>query len=262
MDPYLEEPSGWPSVHHWLISAIGETLINQLAPHFYVTIEERVYITDPDDPKSRQQIAPDVYIVERPSRRIGEGTSATAITPPTIIETLPTLEIRDRYLEIHDRKSREVVTTIELLTPRNKAARSQGREQFTNKRNLIFSTQTHWIEIDLLRAGERPHEVEAAGKSDYYTLLRRAETGGRLEVWYTDIRDRLPTIAVPLREAYPDATLDLQAILNTIYERARYADEIDYTQPVPAPVLRPANSAWATERVRQWLAARQERDQA
>jgi len=21
MDPYLEEPSGWPSVHHWLIAA-------------------------------------------------------------------------------------------------------------------------------------------------------------------------------------------------------------------------------------------------
>jgi hypothetical protein len=33
MVPYLEEPSGWPSVHHWLICAIGGPLIAQLAPH-------------------------------------------------------------------------------------------------------------------------------------------------------------------------------------------------------------------------------------
>jgi len=65
MDPYLEEPSGWPSVHHWLISAIGETLIDQLVPHYSVSVEERVYITDDEDPESRQRIAPDVYIVER-----------------------------------------------------------------------------------------------------------------------------------------------------------------------------------------------------
>src|SRR5262249_25580805 len=48
MDPYLEELGGWPGVHAWLISVIGETLINQLAPHYSVSIEERVYITNDD----------------------------------------------------------------------------------------------------------------------------------------------------------------------------------------------------------------------
>ncbi len=188
---------------------------------------------------------------------MSESSIAGVITPPTMIEPLPALEVRDRYLEIHDRKSREVLTTIEILSPRNKAVRSKGREQFVNKRNAIFSTQTHWIEIDLLRAGERPQEVGAAGKSDYYTLLRRADAGGRLAVWYADIRDRLPTIAIPLRLPHADATLDLQAALNSVYDRAHYADEIDYTQAVPPPTLRPADTAWAAERVQQWLAVRQ-----
>jgi len=257
MDPYLEEPSGWPSVHHRLIAVISDMLADQLAPHFYVSIEERVYILDVDDPESRQQIAPDIYLVERPSSGMSEGSISGVITPPTMIEPLAALEVRDRYLEIHDRRSREVLTTIEILSPRNKAVKSKGREQFINKRNAIFSTQTHWIEIDLLRAGERPQEVEAAGKSDYYTLLRRADAGGRLAVWYTDIRDRLPTIAIPLRVPHVDATLDLQAALNSIYDRAHYADEIDYAQPVPGPPLRPADATWSAERVREWLAARE-----
>jgi len=254
MDPYLEEPSGWPNVHHWLISAIGETLINQLAPHYSVSIEERVYITDDEDPESRQQIAPDVYMVERAAPRQLTNTDTTIATPPSIITFIPTLEVRDRYLSIYDRRSRELVTTLEVLSPRNKAPRSRGRREFIGRRNAVFSTRTNWIEIDLLRVGERPEEV--AGKSDYYALLHRANSGGRLEVWYVDLRDPLPAIAVPLRAPDPDIVLDLQAALASVYERARSADEIDYTQPVPAPMLRPADAAWAAERVREWLAAR------
>jgi hypothetical protein len=249
MDPFLEEPSGWPSVHHRLISAIGDTLIAQLVPHYLVSIEERVYITDDEDPESRQQIAPDVYIVERSGSPAFSSAEPTRATPPTIIERLPALEVRDRYLSIYDRKSRVLVTTLEILSPRYKARRSRGRREFIGKRNVVFSTRTNWIEIDLLRAGERPEEV--AGNSDYYTLLHRAHAAGRLEVWYTDLRDHLPTIIVPLREPHPDVLLDLQAALDRVYERAHYADQIDYTEVVPQPSLRPADAAWAAERVRQ-----------
>lgn len=254
MDPYLEEPSGWPSVHHRLIAVMSDMLAEQLAPHFHVSIEERVYITDSDDPESRQRLAPDLYLVERPTPYASSGAAVGAITPPTIIEPLPALEVRDRYLEIHDRRSREVITTIEVLSPRNKATGTQGRRQFVSKRDVVFSTHTHWIEIDLLRAGERPAEV--AGKSDYYMLLRQADAGGRLAVWYSDLRDRLPTIAVPLREPHNDALLDLQTVLDIVYDRAHYADEIDYTQPATPPPLRPADAAWVTERIQAWLAAR------
>jgi hypothetical protein len=118
----------------------------------------------------------------------------------------------------------------------------------------VFSTRTHWIEIDLLRAGERPPEV--AGQSDYYALLRRGNGGGRLEVWYVDLRDPLPRITVPLRDPYPDAVLDLQAALATVYARARYADDVDYTRVPPPPPLRPADTAWVAQCVARWHAER------
>lgn len=110
---------------------------------------------------------------------------------------------------------------IELLSPYNKAANTKGREAFVRKRNLVFASTSHWIEIDLLRASERPPEV--AGKSDYYVLLKRAKQSRLYEGWFIDIRDKLPIIAVPWRPPFGDAPLDLQAAFEDTYARAHYA---------------------------------------
>ncbi|NJO81545.1 MAG: DUF4058 family protein, partial [Blastochloris sp.] len=149
MDVYLEEPSGWPSVHHRLISVLSDTLVSQVAPHYLVSIEERVYISDDDAPESRQTIAPDVYVIERPRPHDAQRETAAVATPPTIIERLSEREVRDRFLAVYDRRSRELVTILEILSPRNKAGRSRGRNEFMAKREAVLTTNTHWIEIDL-----------------------------------------------------------------------------------------------------------------
>ena len=112
----------------------------------------------------------------------------------------------------------------------------------------------HWIEIDLLRAGTRPPEV--ADKSDYYALLKRSGTFGRFEVWYCDLRDSLPTIAVPLRPPYADAPLDLQEAFEDMYRRAHYAESMAYDNNIPAPRLDPADLTWVQQRVQTWQAER------
>lgn len=251
MDPYLEEPGGWPGVHHRLISMFSDMLVDLVAPHFSVSIEERVYITDDYDPEHRRVMVPDLYVVER-SLPVSGGSSSPLATPPTLIERLPTLELRDRFLTIYDRRNRELVTTLEVLSPHNKATGSRGRREFIAKREAIFSTQTHWIEVDLLRAGERPEEV--AGQSDYYALLRRGQTPHRLEVWYIDVRDPLPRIIVPLRAPHPDVVLDLQAACTQLYTRTRCADDLDYSRPAPPPPLRAADQAWAAQQIAHWRA--------
>jgi hypothetical protein len=257
MDPYLEEPGGWPSVHHRLIGTISDLLVEQVAPHYSVQIEERVYLTDDDDaPETRQRFAPNLYLVQHAPANGGRAAASSAATPATLIEPLFEPETRDRFLTIHDRRSRELVTTIELISPWNKARGARGQKEFLAKRELVFGTRTHWIEIDLLRAGERPDEV--AGKSDYYALLRRANAGGRLAVWFVDLRDTLPRISVPLRAPHPDTVLDLQAAFNMVYARARYADDVDYSRPVPPPELRPADAIWAGACVARWQAQRAE----
>jgi hypothetical protein len=254
MDPFLEEPAGWTSVDHRLISVISDTLAEQVAPHFSVSIEERVYLVEDEEPEVRRQLAPDLFIVQRPAPSSTPAGAAATATPPTIIERLAAIDVRDRYITIYDRRTRELITTIEVLSPWNKARGSRGQREFLAKREAVFATRTHWLEIDLLRAGERPEEV--SGQSDYYVLLHRGDGGGRLEVWYIDVRDRLPRITVPLRSPHPDVVFDLQEAFTTLYARARYADDIDYTRPVPAPPLRPADAAWVTQQVAAWQAQR------
>lgn len=252
MDPYLEDPLEWPGVHTNLIVAIQELLAPQVAPHYVVRIEQRVHISSPEDPR-RRAIVPDVYIAEQP--RTGErSATATLISPSARIEAIYEPEMRTRYLEIRDARGREVVTTLELLSPANKATDSPGRAQFLDKREKILCSGTHWIEIDLLRAGERPERIEA--QSDYYALLNRGGGYGPFDVWFTDLRDRLPVIAVPLRTPHDDVPLDLQAALDTVYERAYYADAIDYARPIPSPPLLPADASWVAARIREWQQAR------
>ena len=255
MDPFLEEPTRWGGVHSRLINSISDYLADVVSPDFFVEIEERVYIITPGD-LDRRPIVPDVYVVTG-QRREQPATAAGAITAPTLIEPLYDVEIRDRYIEIRDTRNREIVTTIEVLSPFNKAPGTQGREAFTRKRKTLMASQVHWIEIDLLRAGERPPEV--AGNSDYYALLKRGGTADPFEVWYFDLRDRLPTLAVPLRPPFEDVPLDLQAAFDDMYARGHYGESTDYSDRLPLPRLRAADVVWVEGRVQQWTAARRER---
>lgn len=67
-------------------------------------------------------------------RRIIATTTATAqITAPTLVEAVYTEEIRQRYLEIRDSAQRQVITTIELLSPFNKMSGEPGRVDFFEK---------------------------------------------------------------------------------------------------------------------------------
>ena len=254
MDPFLEDPRSWPDVHHSLITTLRDHLADAVSPHFYVRIEERVYITHPEDDPGYPALIPDVVITEgrrERARQLALPSGAT-ITAPVLVEGLIEPEIHDRYLEIRDARSHEIVTAIEVLSPANKIPGSRGREAMLEKQKLLRQGGAHWMEIDLLRAGER-HEL-IAGRSDYcVTLLRSGQRG--MYVWFIDLRDPLPTVAVPLRPPFDDVPLELQRALDETYDRAHYADSVDYTQPVPPPPLKPADAAWVKQIVERWLAA-------
>lgn len=254
MDPYLESPVEWPDLHVRLMVEISRQLTAQVAPHFYVRVEQRVSLLGPSDPE-RRVIIPDVYLAQ--TNHPSNGTAVAAgIAAPTLVTVLEELELREHYVEIYDARSREVVATLEVLSPVNKAG-GPKQAAFLDKRRAVMASPAHWIEIDLLRSGERPPEV--AGKSDYYTLLKRGGTPGPLEVWYSNLRDPLPTIAVPLRPPFSDVPLRLQEALDAAYTAARYDDQLDYQDPPPPPPLPPADLAWATGRIAQWRAAREGR---
>jgi hypothetical protein len=114
----------------------------------------------------------------------------------------------------------------------------------------MLAARTNWIDIDLLRGGERPAEV--ARRSDYYALLKRRGQGEQFAVWHVDLRDTLPVIAVPLREPFPDALLDLGVALAEVYAHGTYGLRIDYAQSPPRLVS--ADLTWVVQQIAVWCA--------
>jgi Protein of unknown function (DUF4058) len=254
MDPYLENPIEWSDLHVRLMVAISRQLTEQVAPHFYVRVEQRVSIVGPDE-EERRVIIPDVYQAQTSAQPTQTAQTGAVIATPTLITVLEDLELREHYIEIHDARSRAVVATLEVLSPINKVHGTK-RAAFMAKRRAVMASPAHWIEVDLLRAGERPPEL--AGKSDYYALLKRGDRPGPFEVWFRSMRDQLPIIAVPLRAPFGDVPLDLQAALEMAYSEARYDDQLSYAGAPPPPALPPAEQAWAAERIAAWQQRRRQ----
>jgi hypothetical protein len=252
MDPYLEAPDRWGGVHARLIAVLGDMLTRQVRPRFFVDIEETVYILSPDDP-GRRLVRPDIVVTEATLVPAGRH-EAGRVSAPLLLERPRPIEARTRRLVVRDMHDQRVVATIEVLSPVNKATGSAGREDFLTKRERGMQSSAHWLEIDLLRAGARPPEVTGLGA--YYALLHRAGGGDQLEAWFANVRDPLPTIAVPLVDDLPDASLDLQAAVTAIYERAAYDIILIYSEPPPAPPLPDEDAAWAANRIASWQAAR------
>src|SRR5437763_12039804 len=80
---------------------------------------------------------------------------------------------------------------------------------------------------------------------DYCVVVSRAEERPRVGVWPIRLRDRLPTVPVPLRAPDPDATLDLQAAVHRLYDVAGYHFYIYGGNPQPP--LHPDDAAWARQ---------------
>jgi hypothetical protein len=250
MDPYLEDPDMWPSVHSNLVNEIQGALNRQLRPRYVAAIEERVYVVSDDDLDEVFGRIPDVRVLKTPlgsSQQEPGGAAVMEEDRPVRIVLLDE-EVREPYLEILDAKSKEVVTVIEVVSPWNKRKGSPGRKSFLGKRRQVMDSPTHWMEIDLLRQGERFRSRPSVKKYDYVVHVSRANQERESFAWRIRLPQRLPTIQVPLRQGDPDASLNLQEVLNAAYDRGSYDLRVDYRAD-PAPPLTGENAAWAD----QWL---------
>jgi hypothetical protein len=248
MDPYLERPDRWSGVHAALIAVMRELLARQVAPRFFVDSEDSVYILGRDDP-GRSFVRPDISVVEM----AGVGGISPAhgrIAAPLLVAVPEEVEIRAPYLVILDTLNRAVVTTLEVLSPINKTPGSAGQREFLRKREQGLGSTSHWLEIDLLRAGARPLGVPF--HEGYDAILHRAREPARFDGWFATIRQALPTIAVPLTAPFEDVPLPLQEVVEMVYERYRYDAAIDYEAEPPPPAFSPADASWLRERIVVW----------
>lgn len=248
MDPYLEDPALWPDVHQRLIADIQTALNRTLRPKYFVRAELRVYLPDED----LRVAIPDVRVSEWDNgwpggRNDANGGVATAVIDPYIVgTTYLESEIEESFLEIVSADDRRVVTILEVVSPGNKDKKSNAGRAYKAKRAEVLQSAVHWVELDLLRAGGRVGTWDFLPAHDY--LIFVSAVGGRPKdrFWPFRLRDRMPTIGIPLLPEDPDAPLVLQAVLNAAYDNAAYDASIDYRKP-PNPPLDAEQSTWANE---------------
>jgi hypothetical protein len=138
MDPYLEHPALWPDVHNRLLAELGNRLGPLLRPRYYIRIEERVYLAEPEA----------LVFVGRPDltiERRGGGPALEADRAPAgaavLVEVPVGDTVRETYLEVRAVAGGEVLTVLEALSPANKVA-GRGRALYEEKRRAVLATST------------------------------------------------------------------------------------------------------------------------
>jgi hypothetical protein len=156
-------------------------------------------------------------------------------------------ERRESYLVVRETETRRIVTTIELLSPSNKRPGSRGRRKYLSKRRAVLDSDAHLLEIDLLRGGARmPFETRERVGGDYVVLVSRASRRPKAELSLWSVPARLPIVPLPLAHGDPDVMVDLQAVLDTVYDRAGYDRLLNYAAPL-VPAVGAEAQRWVDE---------------
>ncbi|OCR02945.1 hypothetical protein BCD67_08225 [Oscillatoriales cyanobacterium USR001] len=249
MNPYLEHPSLWAGIHHRLITAIANDLAPKLRPKYIVAIEERVYEVSGDT--ALLVGVPDVSVQSSLMvARSTESNLAVAATTQSVEVLLPLPEIlTEAYLEIRAVETEEVITIIEVLSPKNKQV-GIGRLQYETKRLKILGSATHFVEIDLLRQGNSMAMVGNFGQSHYRIVVSPSETRPRASLYGFNLPDKIPEFLVPLRANETQPAIDLKSLLDEIYDQGSYDLRIDYSRP-PIPPLSELDMVWVIEKLQQ-----------
>jgi len=250
MNPYLEQPEIWSQVHKWLTLLIAQTLNPQLRPKYRVAIEERVYDAKGED--SLLVGIPDDVVVQRSQTtpnpdKTNSGNIAVAtpdIKPQKV--TLPMTEtVREWYLEVRQVGTEDVITVIEIISPKNKRS-GEGRIKYESKRQKLLDSRTHLIEIDLLRQG-KPLPMNGQGITSHYRILvSRSSERPQADLYRFNLRQEIPVFPLPLKPEDTEPLINLQDLLHRLYEQGSYDLAINY-HTEPKPSLSQADAAWVDQ---------------
>jgi hypothetical protein len=250
MDPYLE--TRWSDVHLSLATYSRDALNGLLPPGLLARAEERAIVTlDDDDPRG---IGPAVSVIEQgPAEPTWDSRGVTTAVAEIVCVHLRKREIKQRFLEIRDARSGgRVITVIEFVSPTNKRP-GDGLTKFRQKQEECRSGDVNLVEIDLTRAGDRSliMPIDCLKKKDRTTYQAWVSRAGELEKGWAcrlPLTQRLPAVPIPLRRTDRDVLLDLQPLIDQIYEKGRYAEDIDYSEPLRPP-LSADEAEWAAKLV-------------
>ena len=181
MDPSIEARREWPDFHADLAGEIRARLNAILQANYYATtIVYTAYDVIEIAQRDTYSIAPDVSV--RRTSPQSFATAAVAVIDPPLAQgqILLEVEVRLANVEVRETGTDRLVTAIEILSPVNKRSGPQ-REKYLRKRQELFRSEVHIMEIDLLRGGKRSPLAVALPLAPYYVTLGRARNRPRVD---------------------------------------------------------------------------------
>ena len=243
MNPYLEQDEVWHDFHQTFVTAMRQSLVQQVGSRYIVKLELHIYIRELASDERRFLGRPDVGIHAPRDIATGDASSGVMEAPAHCYVPTGVDELEESFIEVRKADTRQLVTTIELLSPANKYAGPDREAHLAKRRRYLLAGNANFIEIDLLRGGPRL-PLEDLPPCDYYAWVARAERRPEVGAWPIQLRDPLPTISVPLLPGDIDARLNLQELLHATYDEGGYANYIHETEPEPS--LNSPDAIWAT----------------
>lgn len=257
MDPYLEHPDVFPDFHDRFVTYVSDAVQARVPAPYYAALGRRAWIE-----VSERFVGPDVDVVRpRMASTQSGGTVAVADRPTTepLVIRVPHDERVEPLVEIYmgRRSERRLVTTIEVLSPTNKAPGEHGRDLYLRKQQEVLHGKVHLVEVDLLRGGQHTTAVprdrleSKSGRFDYHVCIHRFDNLEDYFVHPIQLAQPLPRIRIPLLPGDGEVGLDLQEVFQRTYDAGPYCREIDYREDTPAPPLSPEQETWAEELISQ-----------
>jgi Protein of unknown function (DUF4058) len=231
-------------VPNGLIAALQFSLAPQLRPRYDVAIDERLYITEPD-----QRVfvgRPDLAVVGQPAAETALQPTSSPSAVLTVQVPLPDA-VRETYLEVRETGTDYVVTVLEILSLTNKHP-GRGRRLYEDKRMEVLASRTHVVESALVRAGEPMPIRGHGGASESRILVSRGDCRPNATLYTFGGRQPIPPFALPLKPGDQEPTVDMGRILHDLSDRASYDLRLDHPGD-PDPPLPSADAAGAD----QWL---------
>jgi hypothetical protein len=247
MDPLLEKNPIFHELHTQMLAEAQGLLQPQVRPKYVARLERHLSegsvwgLEVGVVPLERKE--PDIVLL-RGSRSRRPVRANVALSRPTAteFEELAEEELslrKQRRIVIYvQSRPRLAVTSIEFLSPSNKESSTVGQTRFLEKRSSALHGGLHWVEIDLLRGGERPPIPLDVPATDYLAYIAQATPSGwhhQLHTW--SMRDPLPILPIPLL-GDDRAVLDLAACFRQAYERIAADDEAGYRDNPPPPAVK------------------------
>jgi hypothetical protein len=202
MDPYLEDLRYWPTFQQQFVSALSDALQPALSDKYRLRVGTRVYYT--------QQV---------------------------LFTSIVREEQREPFLEVRQRTGADrLVTLIEMASPANRL-HFEGRRRFELRRQEARTEGAHLVELELVLQGQTvlDADLSALAERAYVCCVTRSGRPIKQEPHGIALSKRLPRIRLPLLADERDLVLDVQALVNRVYDRC-FESKIDYHKDPSVPL--------------------------